>query len=157
MPSTSTSTGTTPVHRVRFVDYDPSPITALVFPPLPFPSADPGIAHAQQQIINKKIRTTVGTPELTPELVAAAEFGCLICARQNGQIDIWEYVGSSKNGNPGNWVLSRVSSDKRREHDGESLLHELPLFRCYRPCCPIRLSPLLALLSRIRNTFRAPM
>ncbi|KAJ9113775.1 hypothetical protein QFC20_001801 [Naganishia adeliensis] len=108
MPSTSTSTGTTPVHRVRFVDYDPSPITALVFPPLPFPSADPGIAHAQQQAINKKIRTTVGTPELTPELVAAAEFGCLICARQNGQIDIWEYVGSSKNGNPGNWVLSRV-------------------------------------------------
>lgn len=116
----STSTGTTPVHRVRFVDYDPSPITALVFPPLPFPSADPGIAHAQQQAINKKIRTTAGSPELTPELVAAAEFGCLICARQNGQIDIWEYVGSSKNGNPGNWVLSRVSSDKRRNTFGEA-------------------------------------
>lgn len=114
MPSTSASSATTPVHRVRFIDYDPSPITALVFPPLPFPSADPGIAHAQQQAVNKKIRMTTGTPELTPELVAASEFGCLICARQNGQIDIWEYVGSSKVGNPGNWVLSRVSVTRDR-------------------------------------------
>ncbi|KAJ9098622.1 hypothetical protein QFC21_004269 [Naganishia friedmannii] len=108
MPSTSAAAETTPVHRVRFVDYDPSPITALVFPPLPFPSADPGVAHAQQVAINKKIRISASAPELTPELVAAAEFGCLICARQNGQIDIWEYINSTKIGNPGNWVLSRV-------------------------------------------------
>lgn len=114
MPSTSAAAETTPVHRVRFVDYDPSPITALVFPPLPFPSADPGVAHAQQVAINKKIRIAGPTPELTPELVAAAEFGCLICARQNGQIDIWEYINSTKIGNPGNWVLSRVSISVHR-------------------------------------------
>lgn len=91
-PSTA---GMLSVHRVRFVDYDPSPIAALAFTPLPLPPADPQVALAQSQ----KLRADQQRPE----------FGSLVCARQNGQVDIWEWVDSKQPAVAGGWALQRVS------------------------------------------------
>lgn len=87
------SPGMLSVHRVRFVDYDPSPIAALAFTPLPLPPADPRAALAQAQSFRADER---------------AEFGSLVCARQNGQVDIWEWVDSKQPAVTGGWALQRV-------------------------------------------------
>lgn len=91
---------TTALHRVRFADYHPSPITALAFTPIPFPNPDPA----------------------APVDVIEGQMGALACARQNGEIQVWEWaegervegqegeeevqVGSE---GKGSWVLRRVS------------------------------------------------
>lgn len=60
------------VHRCRFVDYSPSPITALAFPPLPLPS-----------LKGKK------KGERDPK----DKFGTLGVGHANGNIDLLEWTG----------------------------------------------------------------
>ncbi|KAF7339657.1 WD-REPEATS-REGION domain-containing protein [Mycena sanguinolenta] len=68
------SEGTTlALHRCRFVDFNPSPITALAFPPLPLPSP------------NKK-PTSFGKQPL--------RFGTLAVGHANGNIDLCEWTGA---------------------------------------------------------------
>lgn len=98
------ASSSTHVHRVRFVDYDPSPITSIAYTPLPLPSPDAAIANAQSNLQRSK-----GRPE----------FGTLVVGRQNGQVDIWEFVESGRAHGPfGGWILERVS---HQEHDSLTL------------------------------------
>lgn len=87
---------TTALHRVRFADYHPSPITALAFTPIPFPNPDPEAAVD----------------------VIEGQMGALFCARQNGEVQVWEWAEGEKEGDEGeaigsegkgSWVLRRVS------------------------------------------------
>lgn len=66
-------TTTLSVHRCRFVDYTPSAITALAYPPLPLPS------------IKGKNRTLGDNGFFT--------FGLLAVGHANGNIDICEWAG----------------------------------------------------------------
>ncbi|KAJ7492841.1 WD40-repeat-containing domain protein [Mycena latifolia] len=61
------------LHRCRFVDFTPSPITALAFPPLPLPSP------------NKKLSSFGKQP---------ARFGTLAVGHANGNIDLSEWTGA---------------------------------------------------------------
>ncbi|PPQ98963.1 hypothetical protein CVT24_003459 [Panaeolus cyanescens] len=63
------------VHRCRFVDYAPSAITALAFPPLPLPS------------IKGKKRTISGKQPI--------KFGLLAIGHANGNIDICEWTNQN--------------------------------------------------------------
>jgi len=87
-----------PLHRVRFVDYTPSPIVALAFAPLPLPPArDP---------------SAKGKGRLEPPPVPGPsneEYGSLVVARENGDLEIWEWARGQDEGSIGNWILNRVS------------------------------------------------
>lgn len=63
------------VHRCRFVDYTPSAITALAFPPLPLP-----------KVIRKN--STLGKQPL--------KFGTLAVGHANGNIDLCEWTGGER-------------------------------------------------------------
>ncbi len=77
------------VHRCRFVDYAPSAITALAYPPLPLPS-----------VKGKKKATERNKP---------LEFGVLAVGHANGNIDICEWMGSKGDVQCSQaWVLSKV-------------------------------------------------
>ncbi|KAK7058269.1 U3 small nucleolar RNA-associated protein [Paramarasmius palmivorus] len=66
-----------PVHRCRFVDYNPSAITALAFPPLPLPpTTKPKSASEQNRNFPK--------------------FGILAVGHANGNIDLCEWTGSER-------------------------------------------------------------
>ena len=79
------------VHRCRFVDFTPSPITALAFPPLPLPS-----------VKGKKKATLEG---------CIPKFGPLIVGHANGNIEIYEWTGSTeKIEAPQAWVVRKVRS-----------------------------------------------
>ncbi|KAH7883891.1 WD40 repeat-like protein [Phlebopus sp. FC_14] len=62
------------LHRCRFVDYSPSPITALVFPPLALPS----------------LRKQAGKQR---ERDRGPKFGTLAVGHANGNIDLLEWTG----------------------------------------------------------------
>jgi U3 small nucleolar RNA-associated protein 4 len=98
-PTTPAAGITTALHRVRFVDYHPSPITSLAFTPVPFPSPDPAAVHQHGRGQgNVAVRN---------------EMGALVCARQNGEVQIWEWAEGEKEDKEdevtGSWVLRRVS------------------------------------------------
>ncbi|KAF9229647.1 WD40 repeat-like protein [Gyrodon lividus] len=63
------------LHRCRFVDYSPSPITALAFPPSPLPS----------------LRTRKAGKERERDRVGG--FGTLVVGHANGNIDLLEWTG----------------------------------------------------------------
>ncbi|KAF8168321.1 WD40-repeat-containing domain protein [Crassisporium funariophilum] len=69
-------TTTLSVHRCRFVDYAPSAITALAFPPLPLPS------------VKGKKKTTAGKQP--------SKFGVLAVGYANGNIDLCEWMGAER-------------------------------------------------------------
>ena len=72
------------VHRCRFVDFDPSAISALAFPPLPLPK-----------------RTAAPQP-LT--------FGPLAVGHTNGNIDLCQWTGSGeRSSSPQAWVVRKVN------------------------------------------------
>ena len=76
------------VHRCRFVDYTPSAVTALAFPPLPLPSAK------GKGVVVKK----------------ALKFGTLAIGRANGNIELCEWSGSEQELQaPQAWVVRKVS------------------------------------------------
>lgn len=93
-----TQAPTVPLHRIRFFDHTPSPITALSFAPIPLPPArDPSTASANANANVKGKAREGGT----------AELGVLVVARENGEVEIWQYVPADEGG-MGNWVLSKV-------------------------------------------------
>ena len=67
-------TTTLSVHRCRFVDYAPSAITSLAYPPLPLPS------------VKGKKKATAGKQPM--------RFGLLAVGHANGNIDICEWMGT---------------------------------------------------------------
>jgi hypothetical protein len=76
------------VHRCRFVDTKPSPITALAFPPLPLPS-------------NKSEKPETFRRPL--------EYGTLAIGHANGNIDLYEWTGSRpQQPAPQAWVICKV-------------------------------------------------
>ncbi|KAI0932482.1 hypothetical protein AcW2_001100 [Taiwanofungus camphoratus] len=76
------------VHRCRFVDYAPSAITALCFPPLRLPS-----------IKGKK----------STAKVKALKFGILAVGRANGNIEVCEWTGpDNKYQAPQAWVVRKT-------------------------------------------------
>ena len=78
------------VHRCRFVDYAPSAITALAFPPLPLPS-----------VKGKKKKTTAGKQ--------SSKFGLLAIGHANGNIDICEWMGAERQPQCSQaWVVRKV-------------------------------------------------
>lgn len=83
-------TTTLAVHRCRFVDYAPSAITALAYPPLPLPS------------VKGKKKTTAGKQPL--------RFGLLAVGHANGNIDICEWMGAERESQCSQaWVVRKVS------------------------------------------------
>ena len=85
-------TTTLSVHRCRFVDYAPSAITALAFPPLPLPSVK-GI----------KKKTTTGKQS------RSFKFGLLAIGHANGNIDICEWMGAERQPQCSQaWVVRKV-------------------------------------------------
>lgn len=84
-------TTTLSVHRCRFVDFTPSSITALAFPPLPLPS------------IKGKGKNKVASAGRVPK------FGPLIVGHANGNIEIYEWTGSTETVEaPQAWVVRKV-------------------------------------------------
>ncbi|KAI9445451.1 WD40 repeat-like protein [Lactarius indigo] len=84
-------TTTLAVHRCRFVDFSPSSVTALAFPPLP-------------------LLSTKGKQKATAE-DRASMFGPLIVGRANGNIEIYEWTGSVSTAEaPQAWVLRKTLS-----------------------------------------------
>jgi hypothetical protein len=82
-------TTTLTVHRCRFVDFSPSSVTALAFPPLPLLS-----------IKGKQGATAEGKVPI---------FGPLVVGRANGNIEIYEWTGSAAAAEaPQAWVLRKV-------------------------------------------------
>lgn len=76
------------VHRCRFVDFAPSAVTALAFPPLPLPS-----------VKGKRVAKRQGFPG----------FGPLVVGRANGNIELCEWTGSSpRTQAPQAWVVRKV-------------------------------------------------
>lgn len=87
-------TTTLSVHRCRFVDYAPSAITALAYPPLPLPS------------VKGKKRTTAGRQPL--------RFGLLAVGHANGNIDICEWMGAEGESQcPQAWVARKARAFDR--------------------------------------------
>jgi len=82
-------TTTLAVHRCRFVDYAPSAITALAYPPLPLPS------------VKGKKKLTTGKESI--------KFGILAVGHANGNIDLCEWVGNDRERQcPQAWVVRKV-------------------------------------------------
>ena len=82
-------TTTLTVHRCRFIDFNPSSITALAFPPLPLPST--------------KSKRKASTTDRVPK------FGPLIVGHANGNIEIYEWTGSTDIVEaPQAWVVRKV-------------------------------------------------
>ena len=81
------------LHRARFLDYTPSPITAISFAPLPLPP--PEVIGKGK---GKEVRPSADVPE---------EFGVLVVGRDNGSIEVWEWSRDDEGG-VGNWVLEKV-------------------------------------------------
>ncbi|KAG6845653.1 hypothetical protein H0H87_005860 [Tephrocybe sp. NHM501043] len=76
------------VHRCRFVDYTPSSITAVAFPPLPLPS------------IFQKGKTSAKQP---------SRFGTLAVGHANGNIDLCEWAGGEKDQQSSQaWVIRKT-------------------------------------------------
>ena len=79
------------VHRCRFVDYAPSAITALAFPPLPLPSV---------KVVKKK-KTTARKQSF--------KFGLLAIGHANGNIDLCEWMGAERQTQCSQaWVVRKV-------------------------------------------------
>lgn len=77
------------VHRCRFIDYNPSAVTALAFPPLPLPSV--------------KGKKSPGTDQLPPK------FGTLAVGHANGNIDLCEWTGAANEIQSSQaWVVRKV-------------------------------------------------
>jgi len=80
------------VHRCRFVDYAPSAITALAFPPLPLPS------------LKQKAKKISGGQRL--------RYGTLAVGHANGNIDLCEWSGFEQSLQCRQaWVVRKVSDN----------------------------------------------
>ncbi|KAI0690679.1 WD40-repeat-containing domain protein [Cytidiella melzeri] len=76
------------VHRCRFVDFTPSAVTALAFPPLPLPSV-----KGKKSIVTRQ----------------PLKFGILAVGRANGNIELCEWTGPAQDLQaPQAWVVSKT-------------------------------------------------
>jgi len=83
------TSSTIPLHRIRFYDQTPSPITCLAYPPTALPAArDP----------SHKGKARAGNDEL----------GVLVVARENGDVEIHQWARENEK-SFGNWTCHRVS------------------------------------------------
>jgi hypothetical protein len=80
------------LHRARFFDYTPSPITALAFSPTPLPAPSDPAAKGKAKALDH---------------AAAHDLGVLVIARENGQVEIWDWVAPEES-SMGNWVMQKV-------------------------------------------------
>ncbi|KAH7911229.1 WD40 repeat-like protein [Hygrophoropsis aurantiaca] len=80
------------VHRCRFVDYTPSPITALAFPPLPLPPLK-GKKSSQENHRQKN-----------------EKFGTLAVGRANGNIELCEWTGEDDQVSSQAWQVQKTLS-----------------------------------------------
>ncbi|KZT21715.1 WD40 repeat-like protein [Neolentinus lepideus HHB14362 ss-1] len=88
VPTADTTTFS--VHRCRFVDYTPSAITALAFPPLPLPSVKGKKPEAPRKVL---------------------KFGTLAIGRANGNIELCEWTGTENQIEaPQAWVVRKTLS-----------------------------------------------
>lgn len=77
------------VHRCRFVDFEPSAVTALAFPPLRLPSAKGKKSTAVRKVL---------------------QFGILAVGRANGNIELCQWTGAEQSLQaPQAWVVYKVS------------------------------------------------
>ncbi|KAG6902800.1 hypothetical protein C0995_011287 [Termitomyces sp. Mi166 len=82
-------TATLAVHRCRFVDYTPSAITAVAFPPLPLPS------------ISDKGKNS--------SIKRSSRFGTLAVSHANGNIDLCEWAGGERDQQSSQaWVIRKT-------------------------------------------------
>ena len=89
---------TVSVHRCRFLDFAPSAVAALAFPPLPLPS----IKGKQKSKLDKFIK-----------------FGTLAIGRANGNIELCEWTGSERSPQaPQAWVVRKVRHFKISRNGG---------------------------------------
>ena len=80
------------VHRCRFVDFAPSAVTALAFPPLPLPSSKGKGSEIRQ----------------------ALKVGTLAVGRANGNIELCEWTGTEQELQaPQAWVVRKVCTGLR--------------------------------------------
>ncbi|KXN83554.1 U3 small nucleolar RNA-associated protein 4 [Leucoagaricus sp. SymC.cos] len=95
------------VHRCRFVDYAPSAITALAFPPLPLPS------------VNRKRRKTSGKQHL--------RYGTLAVGHANGNVDLCDWSGSEQSVQCSQaWVVRKVSNCVCRSFFAMLIMQTMP-------------------------------
>jgi hypothetical protein len=96
VPATTTPTSSTiPLHRIRFYDQTPSPITCLAYPPSPLPLArDP--SH------KGKAKAPIATTD---------ELGVLVVARENGDVEVHQWARENER-SYGNWNCVKVSRVK---------------------------------------------
>jgi U3 small nucleolar RNA-associated protein 4 len=90
----------TPVqlHRIRFLDHTPSPITALAFAPIPLPPPT---------------ESDKGKGKFKQPAPPHDELGALVLARENGDVEIWQWAREDEGG-VGNWILEKVRRCQRR-------------------------------------------
>lgn len=82
------ATNSVAVHRCRFIDFDPSAITAVAFPPLPLPAVRRQKSFSSQHL----------------------EFGVLAVGHANGNIDLCEWAGPKNEVQSSQaWVIRKVS------------------------------------------------
>lgn len=98
-----------PLHRIRFFDHTPTPITALSFAPLPLPPAqDPNNSSTSTTSAKGKERLPT---QFQDNGNGKPEMGLLVLAREGGEVEVWEYVGPENKG-MGNWVMQKVSEGR---------------------------------------------
>ena len=128
----TTSTNTFPVHRCRFVDFVPSAVTALAFPPLTLPLSK-GKPPVQQK--------------------EALKYSTLAVGHANGNIDLCEWTGTQPNlPAPQAWIVRKVRRSFR-------LPVRRNLTEAYSRRCPGQYLPKSTLwysLSDIRSNLNLP-
>lgn len=101
-----------PLHRIRFFDYTPTPISALAFAPLPLPApSDPSSSSTAGAGAGNAAAggsSSKGKGRSEAALDGQNELGLLVLAREGGDVEVWGYVQGDSQG-MGNWVLEKVS------------------------------------------------
>jgi U3 small nucleolar RNA-associated protein 4 len=88
------TSSTIPLHRIRFYDQTPSPITCLAYPPTALPAARDPSHKGKARAAND-------------------EQGVLVVARENGDVEIHQW-GRENEKSFGNWTCHRVSRVRAR-------------------------------------------
>lgn len=88
------------VHRCRFVDYTPSAITSIAFPPLPLPALS---KKSKGKSKSSSASNANGTSTQIPKV------GTLAVGRANGNIELYEWTGNQREVQaPQAWVVRQV-------------------------------------------------
>jgi U3 small nucleolar RNA-associated protein 4 len=91
---------TSSLHRIRFIDQTPSPITALSFAPLPLPTP------SQSKTVSEKGKGKAQAQD-GGDTGRDEQMGLIVVARENGELEIWNWAREEDDAQ-GNWVLQKV-------------------------------------------------